>query len=138
MTCVAYRDRIIAADSQAIVEDVKMVDDVKVARRKGHLFGICGMALPPLDAAIKWYFSKKREAFKPYKFTMIVVTPEGKVIDIDHKNAVIEVDLPFYAVGSGTAYALGAMEMGATAEQAVAAAIKWCPTVGGKVVVRKL
>jgi ATP-dependent protease HslVU (ClpYQ) peptidase subunit len=138
MTCVAYRDGVLAADSLSIVEDVKMVDDIKVARRKGHLFGICGMAMPPLEEAIKWYFNKDKKPLGSYKFSLLVITPEGKVYDIDQKDRVVEVDLPFYAIGSGTAYAFGAMEMGATAIQAVEAAIKWCPSVGGKVIVRKL
>jgi len=43
----------------------------------------------------------------------------------------------FHATGSGRDYALGALEMGATAKQAVEIAKKRCPYTGGKVVVKK-
>lgn len=138
MTCVAYREGIIAADSMSVVEEVKMNNEVKVARRKGHLFGLSGDDMPPLDEAIKWYFNKCRGKLGPYKFTMLVVTPDKKVFDIEQNGSTNAINAPFYAVGSGAQAAMCAMEVGATAEQAVAACIKWCPEVGGKVVVRKL
>jgi ATP-dependent protease HslVU (ClpYQ) peptidase subunit len=138
MTCVAYRNGIIAADSMSVVEEVKLNNEVKVAKRKGHLFGLSGDAMPPLEEAIDWYFKKNRGTLKPYKFSLLVVTPEGKVYDIDQNNGQVAITAPFYAVGSGAIGAMCAMEVGATAEQAVAAAIKWCEGVGGKVVVRKL
>jgi hypothetical protein len=138
VTCVAYRSGVIAADSMSVVEEVKMDNEVKVARRKGHLFGLAGDAMPPLEEAILWYFKKKRGKFSPYKFEMLVVTPELKVINLDQNNSVTPINAPFYAVGSGAQAAMCAMEVGATAEQAVAACIKWCPEVGGKAVVRKL
>jgi hypothetical protein len=138
VTCVAYRDGIIAADSMSVVEEVKMDNEVKVAKRKGHLFGLAGNAMPPMDKAIAWYFSKNRGPFKPYKFSLLVVTPDKKVYDIDQNNGCVAITAPFYAVGSGAIGAICAMEVGATADQAVAACIKWCESVGGKVVVRKL
>jgi ATP-dependent protease HslVU (ClpYQ) peptidase subunit len=138
VTCVAYREGVIAADSMSVVEDIKMDNEVKVCKRKGHLFGLAGDAMPPMDMAISWYFKKNRGKLYPYKFSLLVITPDLKVFDIDQNNGTVPITAPFYAVGSGAAYAIGAMEAGAGAEQAVQAAIKWCPTVGGKVVVRKL
>jgi ATP-dependent protease HslVU (ClpYQ) peptidase subunit len=138
MTCVAYREGVIAADSMSVVEDVKMNNEVKVAKRKGHLFGLAGDAMPSIDTAIAWYFKKNRGKLPPYKFSLLVITPDLEVFDIDQNNGTVQIIAPFYAVGSGAAYAIGAMEAGASAEQAVQAAIVWCPTVGGKVVVRKL
>lgn len=43
----------------------------------------------------------------------------------------------FHATGSGGYYALGALEMGATAKQAVEIAKKRCPYTGGRVIVKK-
>ena len=138
MTCVAYRSGVIAADSMSVVEEVKMDNEVKVARRKGHLFGLAGNVMPPMEAAISWYFNKKRGKFSPYKFSLLVITPDEKVFDIDQNNGVSAIVAPFYAIGSGAIGAMCAMETGATAEQAVAACIKWCEGIGGKVIVRKL
>lgn len=44
----------------------------------------------------------------------------------------------FYAVGSGAPYALGAMAMGASPEEAVAIAARFDPNTGGEVEVLKL
>lgn len=138
MTCIAYRDGIIAADTLVIIDDVvKQENEVKVVKRKGHLFGISGQ-LPPLDEVVKWYFSKGRKTFKNHKFTCLVVHPNGSIHACDYLGDEITLNTPFYAIGSGREFAIGAMEVGATAIQAVEAAIKWCPTVGGKVIVRKL
>lgn len=139
MTCIAYKDGVIAADSMAVMDEfVKHLDEIKVARRKGHLFGIAGDSMPLFDAAIKWYFTKERKPFKGYEFELLVITPQRSIHQYDHKGRRDDIQGAFYAVGSGREFALGAMECGATAEQAVQAAIKWCPTVGGKVIVRKL
>jgi hypothetical protein len=138
VTCVAWRGDTIAADSMSVIEDVKMDNEVKVAKRKGHLFGLAGDSMPPMDQAIAWYFKKNRGPFKPYKFSLLVITPDKKVYELDEKNGQVLISAPFYAVGSGAIGAICAMEVGATAEEAVAAAIKWVPTVGGKVITRKL
>lgn len=52
-----------------------------------------------------------------------------------HSQGVTHIRAPFWAAGSGDCFARGAMEMGATAEQAVAAAIKWDTGSGGPVTV---
>ena len=141
MTCIAYRDGIIAADSMAVIDNyVKLSDDIKVAKRKGHLFGMSGNDCPKMEEFTKWFFSENKEKhpMKTFKFEIIVITPAGIIQQWDQRGRYETLNLPFYSVGSGKEYAIGAMEVGATAEQAVLAAIKWCPTVGGKVITRKL
>lgn len=138
MTCIAYRDGVIAADTLVIIDDVvKQLNEVKVVKRKGHLFGIAGH-LPPLDDVVKWYFSNDRKTFKNHKFTCLVIYPNGDIHECDHQGNEITLQNSFYAIGSGREYAIGAMAVGASALEAVEVAIQWCPTVGGKVVVRKL
>ena len=46
--------------------------------------------------------------------------------------------LRFYAIGSGCEFATGAMEMGATAEEAVQVAIKHSTSCGGPINVLRL
>lgn len=139
MTCVAYRDKIIAADTMATVDDViKLDQEIKVAKRKGYLFGICGNDMPKLDDFIRLYFSKEKKPMKGFSFDCMVITPAGKIEVWDQRMRGEYHELPFFAVGSGAIGALCAMEVGADATQAVQATIKWCPGVGGKVVTRKL
>jgi ATP-dependent protease HslVU (ClpYQ) peptidase subunit len=139
MTCIAYKAGILAGDTQSQVDDVvKHLDEIKVAKRVGHLFGIAGDNMPPINEAIKWYFTKDRKPFKEHEFDLLVITPSASIHVYDNRGRCDNVQGTFYAIGSGRQFAIGAMECGATSEQAVQAAIKWCPTVGGKVIVRKL
>lgn len=138
MTCVAYSAGVIAADSMSVADDfVKHLDSIKVAKRKGHLFGIAG-DLYDLDEVIKWYFSKDRKPIKHYEFDLLVITPSGSIHQYDHKGRGDLIQGPFYSIGTGREFAIGALAAGASAEEAVQVAINWSPTCSGKVIVRKL
>lgn len=141
-TCIAYREGVLAADTMVVMDDfIKLDNDIKIAKYKGHLFGISGNHCPTLEDFKKWWFvpTGTRQPYKkPFSFRAIVILPSGTIEEWDHLGNGDKVDAPFWAIGSGREFALGALEFGATAEEAVKAAIKWCPTVGGKVVVRKL
>lgn len=65
-----------------------------------------------------------------------VITPDG-IILVWGDHGPWRVDRPYYALGSGSAVALGAMQCGATAEQAVEAAIALDIYSGGPVRVLK-
>jgi hypothetical protein len=139
MTCIAYRAGVLASDTQAEIDDViKLDQEVKVAKRKGHLFGIAGDDLPKLSEVIKNYFSKEHKPMKGFKFDCMVIKPDGTIEVWDERMKGEPYKLEFYALGNAAPAAMTAMEVGATAEQAVRACIKWVPHVGGKVVVRKL
>jgi ATP-dependent protease HslVU (ClpYQ) peptidase subunit len=55
----------------------------------------------------------------PDAFTAIVMEKDGKVRTYDGKGGWLNVDAPYAAFGSGSEYAIGALDMGATAETAV-------------------
>lgn len=142
-TCIAYRDGVLAADTMVVVDDfIKLDNDIKIAKYKGHLFGVSGNNCPTLEAFRKWWFIKpgqQRQAYKkPFSFRAIVILPDGTIEEWDHLGNGDKINAPFWAIGSGREFALGALEFGANAQEAVQAAIKFCPTVGGKVVTRKL
>lgn len=121
-----------------VINDViKQLNEVKVAKRKKHLFGVAG-DIPPIEEVIKWYFSGRKKKLKNYEFILLVIEPSGTINEYDNQGRENRIQGPFYAIGSGKEYAIGAMVHGATSEQAVQAAIDWCPTCGGKVIVRKL
>lgn len=82
-----------------------------------------------------------------YDFTAILVKPDQTAWLIecgkkDHKEQsfaqMLSITHPFYAVGSGSKYAMGAMDQGASAEQAVKIAIKYDSSCGGSIQVYKL
>lgn len=144
MTAIAYRDGIMAADTMSVVDEhVKLLDEQKIGKHKSHLFAISGENCPTLKDFKTWFFPDLGQPRrKPYggnfKFEAMVVTPEGEIQQWDQRGTYEVMKLPFYAIGSGKEVCLGALELGATARQAVAAAIRWCPTVGGRVTSKRL
>ena len=63
-----------------------------------------------------------------------IYLPNGNIIVVAKDSMELRRGLPFWADGSGCNYAMGAMQMGATAEQAVAAAMAWDRYTGGRIV----
>lgn len=137
MTAIAYRAGVLAADSEVHWNDyVKAYENDKVVKDHGDLMGIAGDVCPSHEEFSQWRFSKRprKNRWEGFKFEALVVTADGKVFIYDQLGSKQALKEEFFAIGSGAEVCLGAMEMGATAEQAVAAAIKWCPGVGGEVV----
>ena len=139
MTTICYRAGVIAADSQATMGGLKMPTEPKIIMSGGRLIGAAGdaTAINKFTAFIAGK-GKKPKLAKGEEFSAIVVDRDGH---IDHWEEGMEPDrvtLPFFAIGSGDELALGAMEMGATAVQAVEVAIKWDAASGGPVVSRRI
>lgn len=147
MTAIAYRDGVMAGDSLTIItskeSDIKTADPLKVAKYKGYLFGLAGNDCPKMEDFRKWWYPYRKADKAPkmgqkLRFEALVVGPDGMVQQWDERGVWELIKQPFWAIGSGSHVCMGAMEFGATARQAVEAAIKWAPGVGGKVYVRKL
>lgn len=130
MTTVAYRDGCIAADTSVNQSGTHNGCMIKIARNEaGDLAGVCGYASFAGDF-LEW-FKDKEEGKAPVPKTSketvskgIIVRAEDGRIEVweDGDHFVINAD--YYAMGSGTDIAYGAMYMDATAAEAVAAAIK--------------
>lgn len=148
MTVVAFRSGVMASDGRMTDETSIFSNKVtKVYRLKdGSLLGLAG------DAAyqdILELFNKKGLTIRKLAnlqidfsgiwakqdgtvWTVEVSAPKDK--DQDRWTALLfEVKESFLAIGSGAPYALGAMERGASAEQAVKVAIKYDSACGGDV-----
>lgn len=140
MTCIAYRDGVMAGDGQASwARGVKQLLDVKVVKAKGHLFGVTGSVCPDTRAAADWFLAgAERYPHRAARFELLVVHPDGTIESCDWYGTRNVIHEAFWAVGCGATAALGAMEMGADARQAVKAAIKWVDGCGGRVTWRKL
>lgn len=135
MTTIAYKDGVIAYDSQVTRGEIITYDDYdKRIDQKGVTFVFTG-AVSDFDALVAAYFGAKPEGV--IDATAMVVN-NGKVwiFAVDNETGPwhfpLSMDQP-YAIGSGLAYALAAMDMGADPERAVQAAAKRDTATGGRI-----
>jgi hypothetical protein len=140
MTVIAYRDGVMVADTQMQLGAIKSRCE-KIAKKNGHLIGLSGNECPPLSVFMAAFGKKDEEARKlvgAFKFNALVVTPKGELQFWDSSMTFEPLLTDFYAIGSGSEVAIGAMEMGASSRRAVMAAIKWCSGCGGPVTTLRL
>jgi ATP-dependent HslUV protease subunit HslV len=138
VTTIAYRDGVLAADTQ-ITAGGGVSGHVQKAFRKGSILysttGCSGLG----DAFLTWVAGglkgdppvMKEDDNDAHGY----IFPGGDRVVWRFNKVWATHHAPFFAFGSGADYALGAMEMGATAEQAVAAAIKFDTNSGGPITV---
>lgn len=130
MTVIVFDGKTLAADKSASCGGV--VQSVTKIQRHGDELLACTGNLSIGLELFDWY---KRGAL-PSTYppanrdedkgaSLIVVGAGGMVRKYESSPFPIEFNGAFSAFGSGAATALGAMHMGATAKQAVEAAIKW-------------
>lgn len=129
MTTIAYRDGIMAADTRAFAGYNSDIGQKRKIHRlaDGTLIGISTNRVGISEQLLAWYRSgadpKDGPAMLEKKFTILVVKPDGGVFFANEEFAFAgPLTSRFFAIGSGDGFALGAMAMGATAKQAVAAA----------------
>ena len=142
MTTIAYRNGILAADTRAIIGGSTMGSINKIAKNFGGSLAGAGGNAGYNYAFIEW-FRNGEEGIPPEAKVTDNALDRGVIFRVDGKIEVYEPDgkfmikAPYYALGSGMDVALGAMFMGATAEQAVQAAIAHDNGTGGDVLVLK-
>lgn len=141
MTVIAWDSKILAADRQVTFGDTKSAI-TKLFKVPASSPGVHDRVLAITGNAAfammmkRWYL----EGADPAKFPehpdgsefwaqLIVATPEG-VSYYEQMSEPLWIEDPFAAWGVGREVALGAMEMGATAIQAVEAACKWIDGCG--------
>ena len=135
MTTIAYKDGVIAYDSRQTRSGSIVSDDCqKLTVVDGVSFFISG-AVCDEKALIAAYFGTPSPV--PVECSGYVVDGGRlQMVGHDDKTGVWRQDLDPAnpdAIGSGSAYALAAMDMGASAEEAVRAAMKRDIYTGGKV-----
>lgn len=137
MTCVVYRDGVLAGDGRMCCGDVIESDSIKKVFKlpDGSLCGGAG------EFVNVWYLiralkqASRKEKVLPTGFKgidAIFVEPSG-VVNLYEKGNWFPIDLPYVAIGSGHKVASGALEMGATAEEAVRIATKKVTSCGGRI-----
>ncbi|AXQ68353.1 peptidase HslV family [Caulobacter phage CcrBL10] len=144
MTCIVYRDGALAADARVLDLWTPCGDVPKIGKRTGPggtlLFGAAGES-SYVQIFLDWVKSEQFDEWladggkgaycdmgrpeKPDKETNgYVILPDGTCLRFESGAPAYVMRAPFYAFGSGTWSALGALHMGATAAQAVEIAAK--------------
>lgn len=138
MTTIAYREGVLAADSQVNCGGGRCGSVVKAWKTDdGSLWAFSGRASLQ-EGCQKWSLGQ-RQGDPPQieDSTLVCITPDGRVREWCGKGW-LQSQAEFFAWGSGGEYAMGAMAMGASAEQAVVAAIRFDTSSGGDLTVLSL
>jgi hypothetical protein len=133
MTVVVYRDGVLAADSLATAGHVKTGRVQKVWRfADGRLVGGAGSA-GDMRSFVAWVLGGCEGRWecqdKENGFSALVVAANGAITIYDAEGRDYAIEAEFYARGAGAELAMGAMAMGARADQAVEIACHysvWC------------
>ena len=137
MTTIAYRDGVLAADTQVSRCGNDSGRTVKVRRIGRLLVGACGTT-SLTQRFIGWIAGGMKGPAPALRIDdshacVVAVMPDGALVEWngDHPPDIIRA--PFAAWGSGADIALGAMAFGASAEEAVKAAASIDHATGGDI-----
>ncbi len=143
MTVIAYKDGIIASDSQYTTDsNIKNDCGPKILKLNDHLVGMSGQIsllhnLSTVIVSKKLGFlsslSDLLSSLDLEEANVIAVDSQSKIFIFDETGAYFESKGTMVAIGSGAPFAYGAMQHGATAIQAVAAAMKFDIYCGGTI-----
>jgi 20S proteasome alpha/beta subunit len=134
LTTIAYRDGVLAADTLTTASGTRCGEMAKIYREGRLLVGFCGNA-SNFEAFRSWVRAGAEGRFKSENGNVFILPPEGPAVVWGDGDYPWREAAPFWALGSGESIALGAMAVGATAEQAVRAAIEFDTASGGNVTV---
>lgn len=126
MTVICLRDGIMAGDTEASCDGMATGRFRKIHRLKGGcVVGMCG-TIGEMAAWLSWAENgfKKGRRPKTDDLTVMIADPDGDVCFVEGNGAAFILEGPFHAIGSGQWVAVGAMEAGASAEEAAKAACK--------------
>lgn len=142
MTTIAYRDRILAADTLVTDHGMLLGYACKLAQsQNGPIAGGAGN-MPYVATFLKWFENCLPGASPPR--IDVDKDPDGIIIDLEGRvwlwggephltELLLDPAYPFAAIGAGAKYAMGAMLMGASAEQSVQAAAAFDIYTGGRI-----
>lgn len=144
MTTIAYRDGVIAADRGTSAGSLLTYQRTKIARNPaGDLLGACGSTAIN-QAHLDWFRGGEKGPQPELKARgggdcdiAIIVRVGEAIIEMDDDGS-YPINELFTAIGSGREFALGAMFAGATAEEAIEAAMRYDPYSWGGIDVLEL
>ncbi len=139
MTTICYKAGILAFDGQCTNEnEIVAKNIVKAIATKKLLVGASG-ATAHCQAFIEWVRNGRKASTMPKplpddKFEGIVIDDKGCITVYEEGLLSVEFGThPFFAIGSGAQFAIGAMEAGASALEAVKIAAKRDIYTGGEI-----
>lgn len=120
MTTICYRDGVLAADRLLSVGTIRdsYLRKVHKRRRDGALIGGAGTS-SQLQTAFNWFLAGEEDP-RPFlgPCELIIVRPTG-LVEYHNRHGSHPMAGNFFAIGSGSDVAYGALEMGASARKAV-------------------
>jgi hypothetical protein len=122
MTTIACNHEMIAADSQSTHNGL-ICKEIKIFRTNNGLVGMAGDSQEGL-AFLNWFNGGDKPDVGE-EFEAIALTPKGDILWYGHRLIPEKITSPYYAIGSGSHVAIGAMCMGASPKEAVQHACKW-------------
>jgi len=135
MTVIAWDGKTLAADKQTN-GDGTIGRTTKIFKAdNGSILAFCGMA-GHIPVLLEWYNDgQKKEDWPKFQsedgWTGIVEASNGVVREFEQHPLPMTLEDNFYAWGSGGSFAIGAMEHGASAIEAVDVACRRSATCGG-------
>lgn len=140
MTTVAYRDGVLAADTLFTANGMRDHYSAKAWRIGRVLAAATGNSAR--IARFRAWAAGGLKGPSPYEDASdggngLVVAP-GQPLLLAGSAGLTPIHAEFYAIGSGEDFALGAMEMGATAHEAVVVAARRDTATGGAIIVLEL
>ena len=123
-----------ACDTMSSWGTLKVGVETKIFRIPGGLVGFAG-DMSEFDKMLAWLMGDRQGKFPFGKSgpDCIFAHSDGSLATIEGSGQLVPVTEGFVAIGTGKPVAYGAFHMGASAAQAVAAAIKFDLRTGGKV-----
>jgi 20S proteasome alpha/beta subunit len=123
VTTIAYRDGVLAADTRGYAGDARPLGQKSKIERleDGTLIGVSSSIPGGGETVRRWYADGRPNDIElPANFTMIAISREGDVFyakDMPHLSGPLRA--PYFAIGSGADFALGALEAGMSAKGSV-------------------
>ena len=137
MTTLVYRDGILAADSLITYGHTQMPGVAQKIHKlpNGDLYGFVG-SLESGEIMRRWLVDEERQSrpigpMKTDNFEALIASQEDGLLFFEDREWV-KIRVPYVAMGSGKEHAYGALQVGASARQAVLAAMKLDAGTGGK------
>lgn len=138
MTTIIVTPQLMVADSQCSYGDTKQYTRKIFRLKDGSIAGIAG-DLPQGYELVRWLNDETpNPPTKVDDCVVLVLRPDGTMWEFCGSLCPMPITESYHAAGSGMASALGALDAGATPQQAVEIAIKRDAYSGGTVVVERL
>lgn len=136
MTTIVASLQAMAADSR--VSGGPMFDTTKIRRIGGSLYGGCG-TLSQILKMFAWF--ENPDMVPNWKttpdFSILQLSPDGLFV-WESEMIAIRIDTPFYSIGSGSEYAMGALACGANLQQAIQVASNFDPGTNDRIHIEEL